>query len=277
MLIETIKQLISVAQKNNTSKGVINNLIKEYLQYYVLNYIYSNKYGKELIFTGGTCLRICYGLNRLSEDLDFDSNKKIDKKQLTQDLITYFKSSLGYKNIEANISGKNEKIYLKFPLLQELGLASNKSETKKIFVKIEIEKNPSKNFQTDLTPIAKDNLNFIIYSYDLPTLMTNKINAVINRTWQKGNSPTTFKGRDYYDLLWFLQNKIQPNYDRLKDIAGISNKQDLKKILDKKIEQINIKYLKEDLLDLFADSKYISEITKNYKFITLKYLEQNLQ
>lgn len=275
MLIDDLKVVVDDAKRKNLSDAIIRNLLKEVLQYYVLSYIYSGSYGKKLIFIGGSCLRICYGLNRLSEDLDFDisPDTKIDKNNLANDLVKYFKSDLQYKNIEVNISGRGKKIYLKFPVLTELGLAENKNEMKKLFVKIEIEGNPSKKYQTDLTPVAKYGLNFIIRSYDLPTLLANKVIAVLKRTWQKGKSKITFKGRDYYDLLWLLQKNIRPNMQRIEDSTGIKTKKELVNKLKNKIKVISVSYLKEDLINLFEDSKFVEEIIKNYPILIKKYLK----
>lgn len=273
MLIENLKSVVEESKRKNLAKSLTINLLKEVLEYYVLNYIYSSNYGKKMIFTGGTCLRICYGLNRLSEDLDFDQIEPINKQQLIDSLLKYFRSDWQYKQIEANISGVGGKIYLKFPILAELGLVDNKSEMKKLFIKVEIDKNPSTKYQADITPISQYGFNFLVRSYDLPTLMANKINAVLNRTWQS-KSKITFKGRDYYDLLWFLQNGIKPNMDRLKDLTGISSKKELVKKLEQNIAKINPSYLKEDLINLFEDQRYIKELIKNYSFLINKYLKK---
>ena len=274
MLTDNLELVVDEAKRKNLSIGVIVNLLKEALQYYVLSYIYSSSYGKKLLFTGGSCLRICYGLNRLSEDLYFDTldKFKVDKKELTKDLLKYFKSNLQYKNITANVAGKGEKIYLKFPILADLGLARQKGERQKLFVKVEIDKNPSKNYDADLTPIAKYNLNFLSRSYDLPTLMANKIKAILSRTWQLGKTKITFKGRDYYDLLWLLQKQIKPNLSRLKDLTGIENNKELVSKLQNKIKSIKTAYLKEDLINLFDDAKFVEEICNNYQMLTKKYL-----
>lgn len=272
MLMDNLRSEVDDAKRKNQSDGVIRNRLKEVLQYYVLAYIYSSAYGKKLIFTGGSALRICYGLNRLSEDLDFDEEEAVDKNKLAKDLVVCFQSDLQYKEIEYNIAGRSEKIYLKFPILKDLGLSEAKNEMKKLFVKVEIDKNPAKNYQTDLTPVAKYNLNFLVRSYNLQTLMANKIAAVLNRTWQLGKTKIAFKGRDYYDLLWFLQQKIGPNMERLKDLTGIKDEKELNVKLENKIDSIKISYLKEDLMNLFEDRKFIEGIAENYKFLIKKYL-----
>jgi predicted nucleotidyltransferase component of viral defense system len=115
MLEQILKTLIDEKKRQGLTNDVIRNILKEILQFYSLDFIYNSVYGKDLIFTGGSALRICYGLNRLSEDLDFDleEDKKIDKELLVNDIINYFKKRLSFQKIEATISGKEKKIYLK--------------------------------------------------------------------------------------------------------------------------------------------------------------------
>jgi len=75
MLEEILKQIILEKKAQGAPKAVILNFLKEYIQYLVLNLIYNHKDFKKLVFKGGSCLRVCYVLPRLSEDLDFDYDK----------------------------------------------------------------------------------------------------------------------------------------------------------------------------------------------------------
>ncbi|MBI3559081.1 nucleotidyl transferase AbiEii/AbiGii toxin family protein [Candidatus Gottesmanbacteria bacterium] len=65
-------QTVVTQNKNLAGPSYLRNLLKEILQFYTLNFIYSSRWGKDFLFKGGTCLRICFDLPRLSEDLDFD-------------------------------------------------------------------------------------------------------------------------------------------------------------------------------------------------------------
>ena len=70
MIIDNLKTVLD--QNQNKNSLYLRNLLKEQLQFYLLNYIYTSQYGDTFIFKGGTCLRVCFDLPRLSEDLDFD-------------------------------------------------------------------------------------------------------------------------------------------------------------------------------------------------------------
>ena len=274
MLDQILKNLVAEKKKQGLANDVIGNLLKEALQFYALDFIYNSVYGQNLIFTGGSALRICYGLNRLSEDLDFDleQGEKIDKERLVKDALDYFKKRLDFPKIEATISGKEKKIYLKFSILYDLGLA-RKPESEKLYVKLEIAENISKYYQTEFIPVSKFNLNFVVRIYTLETMMASKIIALLKRTFRKGRGDKiTFKGRDYYDLLWFLQKGISPETKRLSDVLAIADKKEIYRQLWRKVEKIDPVYLREDILPLFEDRRFIEKYCQNYKEMVKKYL-----
>lgn len=279
MLIQTLQKKIQELKAKNLTNDVIKNYLKEHLQLMILEFLYGQKKYQNLIFTGGTCLRFCYGLNRLSEDLDFDTAQEINKKQLAADLKEYFNKKIQYKNLEIAIKGKNQKLYLKFPLLKELNLAQP-HESDKLYVKIEIEKKhpqpPQKKtkkpaFKTEMTPVIRDNFSFFVKNYDLETLMSGKINAFLFRIFQKGKDKDSFKGRDCYDLIWYLQKGIKPNCPYLQEITGISSKEKLLELLDKKVATIREKSLKADMESLFEKKQFVNDFAKNFKLLYGKY------
>jgi predicted nucleotidyltransferase component of viral defense system len=274
MLLKELNDIIAEQTKKGVQKQIILNLLEEHIQYYFLNFIYNSKYGKNLIFIGGSALRICYGLNRLSEDIDMDiePNTVIDKQRLAEDIVKYFKQTYLFDNLEYTISGKDEKIYFKLPILKELNISDN-SESDKLYVKLEISDIISKSYKITLTPISKLSFNFIIKNYDLETLMASKINAIFKSKYIKGNDKNyNFKGRDYFDLLWYLQKGVKPNMDFIRDTLNIDNLKELYQKLYDLIENLNLKYLKEDLLPLFEDGVFITNYCENYKEMSKQYL-----
>lgn len=267
--------------KEQKIKGVNNqitfNILKQHLQYYFLNFLYNSKYGKDLIFIGGSALRVCYGLNRLSEDIDMDTEqgRVINKKELAEDAIKYFKQIYLFDKIEYTITGHYEKIYFKFPILKELGLA-NINDSDKLHVKLEISDAISGNYKTELTPVSKIGFNFIVRNYNLETLMASKICVIFSRKYFKGDDENyNFKGRDYFDLLWYLQKEIIPNMEFIKDTLNIDNLEELYLKLNDLIQKINVKYLKEDLIPLFEDGNFIENYCENYKEMVQRYLIKN--
>lgn len=70
-----LKKIVDESKDDNLSNDSIRNLLKEYLHYFVLDFIYNSEF-KDLIFYGGSCLRILYDLPRMSEDLDFETYRR---------------------------------------------------------------------------------------------------------------------------------------------------------------------------------------------------------
>lgn len=275
MLEEILKQIVFKKKQQSVNSLLIRNYLKEYIQYLVLYLIYNENKMKNLIFKGGSCLRVIYDLPRLSEDLDFDYNEKELGKDILSDLELFLRKEIKskyYKELETKIQS-NIRIYLKFSLLRKIGL-SEASETDKLFVKIETSNkiNPYANFI--LIPVSKFGFNFIIKSYDLSSLMTGKINALLYRIWYKGKrNEIDIKGRDFYDLFWFLQKKIEPNWKMLKKMTGIKNKEELKKVLMERIKKtVTPQKLIYDLNNFIADSQFVKDFSKNYLSIIDKYL-----
>ena len=108
------------------------------------------------------------------------------------------------------------RIYLKFPILRDLGLSA-REETDDLFLKVEVfsEFDFCEHYSTEIRPIFKYNRSVLIKMLDASTLMATKVRAILFRKWEKtdqqGNTTVKVKGRDYFDLLWYLQKGIQPN------------------------------------------------------------------
>lgn len=276
MFKKELEKIIKEEQKRNTPNFVIRNILKEYLQYPVLSFIYNSQEYKNMIFAGGSCLRICFGLPRMSEELDFDLKKddwkKFDIQKLANAIQKYLEKDF-LLNVKVKIQG-NERIYLKFPILKELGLA-NASESDLLYVKIELSETNFIKPEIEIQPIFKYGYNFIVRRYSLSFLMTGKLQAILLRKWFFGkDNEIDIKGRDFYDLYWYLEKGIQPNYLNLKRSTGINNKKKLFKELKKRIEKnITPQKLSYDLKNFFQNQKFVNDFCKNYKKIILGKLE----
>lgn len=284
MIVEELKQIVLKNSQKGLSKLYVRSLLKEYLQVYVLNFIYTNSFfGKSFIFTGGTCLRHCFGLNRLSEDLDFDLEKKIDAEKLKDGLGEYFSKKIFYKDVKISVGQKGRQVLLKFPVLKQLGLATL-SESDLLYVKIDLSEIRSKKYEKITMLKSLYNFNYIVTSYDLPSLMANKINAVLTRVRFMGKESTeAIKGRDYFDLLWFLEKEVRPNLERINDLLGKKySMEEVLSLVDKKVILATTKYktfFRNDLLPFIDNPElidpYIEGYAKNYE-MRKGYLLKNL-
>lgn len=275
MLEEVLKQIIAEKTKMGVSKAVIINFLKEYIQYLVLSYIYNDKVYKNMIFKGGSCLRICFNLPRLSEDLDFDYDKENFNSNLLVDLENLLSKEIKTKQfslLETKIQGML-RLYLKFPLLYRLGIAGP-GESDKLYVKVEVDEKILPYAKIDLMPISQYGFNFIVRHYDLPTLMAGKIHAILFRIWFQGRQDEIdVKGRDFYDLYWFLKNDIKPNWKTLKAISYIKSEKMLKTALILRIKKVlTPEKLSYDLKNFIPDQEFVSDFAKNYSELVKKYL-----
>lgn len=274
MNLEVIKKLL---EEHRDSVGVFKrNVIKEYLQILTLSFIYSNRKYQQFIFYGGSCLKHCFGLERLSEDLDFiDSTKNIDLRVLADDLELFFVGKIGIKP-KAKI--QKFRIYLKFPILFKLNLAS-RPESDFLNIKIEIFKdfNFCKDYKIEVIPIFKFGESFLARTLDLPSLMATKIRAILFRKWEKtdrtGKTLVKIKGRDYFDLMWYLEKKIKPN---LKCICGTMNMIELKERLLKIVKTIDKRSIVFDLEGLIEDKNFIKDLSRNIKEILIREIKNKL-
>lgn len=223
ILIEKLRSIVQERRSAGTRDIAIINSLKEELQYVVLEFIYNNRSYSHLVMYGGTLLRIAYGLPRMSEDLDFQTDKKVDFKKLNEDLITHFKSAYG---IDITVKEKIERltgtdcVYLNFPrILEEIGLKGTGLYT---VLKIKLDVNEfthTSSFATEIVPITKGGYAFAIRTYSLATLMASKVAAVLLRTKRGiGDEIGDCKPRDIFDLMWYMAQKIIPNLEYLRAI-----------------------------------------------------------
>ena len=274
MNLEEIKKILE--EHKDSPILFKRNLLKEYLQILGLSFIYSQKEYQPLIFYGGSCLRHCFDLPRLSEDLDFvDLNKKINLEKLAKDLSLFFGKFL----VKPKIKIQKFRIYLKFPVLYHLKLA-RKPESEFVILKIEVFKEFDfcKNYKIEIVPVFKFNCSFLVRTLDLSSLMATKIRAILLRKWEKkdkkGRVLAKVKGRDYFDLMWYLEKGIKPN---LKCLGKKMSLKELKETILKEIERVDRKSLIYDLEGLIEDKNFIKDLAKNLKKILIKGIKEKLE
>ena len=275
MIIDVLKDIVTEKNREGVDRAVVINFLKEYLQYPVLDFIYNDQEYNNFVFIGGSCLRICFNGPRLSEDLDFDlpveAWEKFDLKIFSEKIATVFRTKY---LLPVEIKTQSDyRVYLKFPILKDLGLAG-KMDSDFLFVKLEPNKMSFADSAVEITPISKFGYNFTVRNYKKEFLMIGKIGAILQRVWFKGDkNEIDIKGRDFYDLFWYLQNKTEPDWGVLKETVGITDKEDLKnKILSVVEKKVTASKLAFDLMKFFPDQVFVDTFCQNYKEIIKKYL-----
>ncbi len=265
---KVILELKNIIDENSDrTDSYKRNLLKNYLQVYALNFIYSEKKYSNLIFYGGSVLSQCYNLPRLSEDLDFvDLTGRINLSDLANDLKNYLKKELG---LPLEIKIQKFRIYLKVPILKQLEVSTD-SESDWLYLKVEIFNGTGfcKKHKTEIRPLFKFNQSVLIKTFDLPTLMATKIGAILHRKWEKisksGEVLLSVKGRDYFDLMWYLQKDISPNLDCIKEVEDVA---ELKNELLDIVNKIDKQSIILDLENFIADREFVKNLGKNIKDI----------
>lgn len=240
-------------------------ILKEFLQAYTLDFLYNHSLYRKLNFYGGTCLHVIYTLNRMSEDIDLDNRSGIALDNLENDLLSFYRSDIGYPEVTSKTQIGEwgvRRTTLKFPILYALGLTSQVNEP--LHLKVEI----SQHKQISIirkTPVLLFGRSFVAAHFSLETMMAGKILACLERSFQKGGG-TTIKGRDFYDLLWFMQQKIMPLEEKLaKDGRQTYTVESAMALLSQKISVMKVSDLAEDLLPLFEQRSFIEAWLEGFK------------
>jgi len=233
-------------------------LLKEALQAYVLDFIYNHPSYRRLNFYGGTCLHVIYNLNRLSEDLDFDNSPNVDLSSLAADLSAYYHRIFGYNDTTVKTQeGANGvfRVTLKFPVLNALGLSSYSNESLHLKVEVSHHKQVA---VLQRTPSFYYGRSFVPVHFSLETMMAGKMIACLERNFQRGTEGAFIKGRDFYDLLWYMQKDIRPLAEKLeKDGKQPYTVTSAMLELQEKIEAIKVTDLAVDLLPMFESRIFI--------------------
>lgn len=236
------------------------HLIREYLQFMLLNRLSNSKFAKDLCFIGGTNLRLIHGIDRFSEDLDFD-NKNMSKAEfinMTDSLIKHLQNT--GLNVIADDKSKDDKLTayrrnLVFPeFLYNNGLSPFKDA--KFLIKIE-----SQDQGVEYKPeiILMKGCGYI-FNFPVPpndVLCSMKTAALLSRK----------KGRDFYDAM-FLLSKTQPDYNFLRVRTGISTPNKLKEILIQTAKNTNLKHKSKDFEHLIIDKNNSKKILLFTDFIS---------
>lgn len=277
--------------KNMLSKYDIKNItdetnaMKEIIQEIVICGLSRGGFFNEAAFYGGTALRIFYGLNRFSEDLDFallEPNPNFDLSKY----FTFIEKEVQAYGLNLSISEKEKtknsnimSAFLKGDTKEHILIffpnenMQNTTSLKSIKIKFEIDINPPAGAKYELKYKLLPSPHQVRL-YDESSLFAGKLHAILCRNWGYRT-----KGRDLYDYIFYLSKNISVNIDLLREKLIDSNvlkKEDifnidiLKEMLNKKFDEINYTDAKEDIIAFIEDKEslnlwsqdFFKEITK---------------
>jgi len=180
------------------------NVAREYLQARILGSLQRLGAMIPLAFHGGTALRFLYASARYSEDLDF----ALERAASRYDLRSYLRAiqaefaAEGYI-VELKVSDRKvvHSAFVRFTgLPHELGLSPHRSEV--LSVRIEVDTNPPPGAVL-ATTVVRRHITLQLQHHDQASLLAGKLHAILQRPY--------LKGRDLYDLLWYLSDPTWPS------------------------------------------------------------------
>lgn len=233
-------------------------LFREYVQLLILDYLSTTPHVRKLTFIGGTNLRLVKGIDRFSEDLDFDC-KDLDEDEfrgMSDDVVTFLQRS-GFQVVPRETESNKLTAFrrsLRFPeLLFDLGLSGHREE--RFMVKLEAQ---------DQGVPYEPTLAFIkgcgfFFSFPVPsdeTLCAMKVSTALTRG----------KGRDYYDAM-FLLSQTGPDYRFLAERCGIHDLAELKTAASVTLQTVNLHHKQKDFEHLLFNRDNSRRILNFPQFI----------
>jgi hypothetical protein len=196
------EHLKSLIMNTESVQGL--NVAREYLQARILESLQHAGAMVPLAFHGGTALRFLFGIERYSEDLDF----ALEKETRLYDFRNYLRVvkrdllAQGYPiELKVNDGKTVHNAFVRFPgLLFELGLSPHRSQI--LSIKIEVDTNPPAGAVL-ATSLIRRHVVLRLQHHDRSSLLAGKIHAILQRPY--------VKGRDLYDLLWYLSDRTWPS------------------------------------------------------------------
>ena len=234
--LELIKNYFPSELSNNASFQ--KHMLKEYLQLLILDFLSATPYIEKMVFIGGTNLRLVKGIDRFSEDLDFDC-KELSKKEFMEmtDAVLQFLQRSGLRAEVRDRENERLKAFrrnIHFPeLLFDLRLTGHRDE--RFLIKIESQD------QQILYEKIMVNIKGCGFYFPFPVpsdgvLCSMKLSAMLARQ----------KGRDFYDAM-FLLAQTKPDYSFLSVKLGIQNLDELKAATVEILNAVDLNMKKERL------------------------------
>ena len=232
-------------------QGFSLGIMREYIQYKILESIYSSKFTNKLVFLGGTALRIVYDNQRLSEDLDFD-NMGLTKNEF-EELTLLIKKSLeneGYEIEIRNVFKKAFHCYIKIPdILYKEGLSGLPNQK----ITIRIDTTPQ-NYDYKYNTFLLD--GFGVYQnikvVPIELLLAQKFVAALERK--------RAKGRDFFDISFMFSKKVELDMMYINEKIGVIDKNELKEVVIQRISEIDLNSLAKDVKKFLFNPEHVTRI-----------------
>ncbi len=182
-----------------------DNVLHEVMQQIALAGLARGGFFQKAAFYGGTCLRLLHEMHRFSEDMDFsllEPDRNFRFEDYFPAVVEEFK--LAGKDVEIKMKHKGQPSAIESAFLKESSDVFDIGFTteKRLKVKIEVDIDPPPKFSTEMKPVSSPR-TFWARSYTLPDLFAGKVSAALFRKWKH-----RIKGRDWYDVAWYIAKRV---------------------------------------------------------------------
>lgn len=283
-----IKEWLETYQPSSQEEA--KNALREIMQEIALLGLYRAGFFERAALYGGTALRLFYGLDQFSEDLDFsllavDPEFSLSKYQhaIVQEfeaLGMHVSIKEKQKSTQTNIDSaflKSETIWKEL-VLEGIIHQNGMEQVANVKIKIEVDREPPLGFETEDKLLLKP-FSFYVKCLTLPNLFAGKIHALLFRKWGEN-----VKGRDWYDMEWYIRKGIPLNLNhfliRAKDSGdwkeGTITEAEFLELLSKRIDLVKMNYVINDIKRFIPDAnklaiwspKYFHDLVNNLKVVS---------
>ena len=269
---EAVTRMLSKYEPKSVDDSV--RALREIIQEVALLGLWRAKFFEHAAFYGGTALRILYGLDRFSEDLDFslltpslDFNLARYTASLEEELQAFgfnVRVEMADKAVESAVQSAFLKANTRNELLViEAGeqLTGQIAAGQVLKVKIEVDTDPPPGFSTQTRYLLQP-IPFAVRSYSLPDLFAGKMHAILFRKWKN-----RVKGRDWYDLVWYAANHPHLNLahleQRMRQTGHWSGDKNLSPVvftdlLFEAIDRLDVNQARKDVAPFVKDQQMLA-------------------
>lgn len=273
---------------NPKNKQDVYDALREIMQEIALAGLQRAGFFEKAAFYGGTALRIFYNLDRFSEDLDFsllEPDEKFSLEPYFEAVVKEFEAlgiSVSIQEKKKSTTSNVESAFLKSGtvwkelVLEDVLPQMGVGVLPNVKIKIEVDRKPPLGFETEEKLLLRP-FSFYVKCFKMPSLFAGKMHALLFRKWIK-----RVKGRDWYDLEWYIKKGTPLDLDhfllRAQDTGDWKdetiNGAQVIQLLEEKIKLVNFASVKEDVIRFIPDSsvldlwgkQYFLDLIKNLKF-----------
>jgi predicted nucleotidyltransferase component of viral defense system len=280
-----IKQWLEQYKPKNQQEAEL--ALREIMQEIALAGLQRSGFFEKAAFYGGTALRIFHGLDRFSEDMDFSllqANPDFSFEPYLEGIVNE-SAALGIqvsiqekiKVRKTNIDSaflKSETIWKEL-VLDNIIAGAQQLLRPSIKIKLEVDTAPPLGFETEEKLLVKP-FSFYVKCFTLPDLFAGKIHALLFRKWKQ-----RVKGRDWYDMEWYIKKGVSLHLNHLLIRARESGdwqqktmtQKQLMKLLQDKINQVSFSNIRDDINRFIPNNSVLDIWSANYFMELIKILQ----